>query len=155
MAKKKTTIRAALVSGSELEAFVKDGCSALRNSDRRCIDATLKSSVTDSIDLDAAMRKSHPHDNRWDYLIGMSTKKIVGVEPHSARDGEITVVVKKKKISEKYLIDRLKDGKHISTWIWVASGNVFFADTEKMRRILDQNGIIFAGKRVMLKHLPP
>ncbi len=32
---------------------------------------------------------------------------------------------------------------------------VHFADTEKPRRQLDQNGIEFVGTKVMAKHLPP
>jgi hypothetical protein len=36
----------------------------------------------------------------------------------------------------------------------VASGKVHFADTEKARLRLDQNGIKFVGTRVLAKHLP-
>jgi 6-phosphogluconate dehydrogenase len=33
----------------------------------------------------------------------------------------------------------------IAAWLWVASGKVHFADTEKVRRRLDQSGIEFVG----------
>jgi predicted chitinase len=52
------------------------------------------------------------------------------------------------------LVRDSKPGKHVAKWLWVVQGKNHFADTEKVRRILDQNGIEFVGNKVLTKHLP-
>jgi DNA-directed RNA polymerase beta subunit len=78
----------------------------------------------------------------------------VAVEPHSAKQDEISTVIKKRTAAREQLKAHLHDVSRVTTWLWVASGKVHFANTEKARVRLDQNGIEFVGTRVTAKHLP-
>lgn len=150
-----TPIRDALVSPSTLVSRVHDGLGAMKGHDRKYIEDRLRADFADSLDLDRAMRPRHDQENRWDYLLGYApTVKVVGLEPHAARQDEIATVIAKRRDARNQLRSHLKPGVRIETWLWVASGRVYFADTEKARRRLDQNGIQFVGTRVHRKHLP-
>jgi hypothetical protein len=150
-----TPTRAALVDGSTLQPAVENGLSAVQANHRALIDATVHSDFADSLDLDAAVQAQFPQDNRWDYLLGHEpSRAVVGLEPHSAKQDEISTVIAKRKAARDQLRGHLKPAARISPWLWVASGKVHFADTEKARRQLDQEGITFVGRKVLAKHLP-
>jgi len=137
-------------------AGLKSGLSALRKADRALIDHDVRQTFAESLDLDSALRARHPQDRRWDYLLGHApSTSMVGLEPHSAKQDEISAVIAKRRAALAYLRDHLRPGKRVVSWFWVASGRVFFADTEKARRRLDQAGIKFVGTRLLEKHLPP
>ena len=108
-----------------------------------------RSLVGDSLDLDEASREEFPQDNRWDYLLSVpEMEKIVGLEPHSAKDDQVSVVIKKKKNAESYLLSHLKVGVKIANWYWVSRGKVTFSRMDRVRRSLDQNGIEFRGRQL-------
>jgi hypothetical protein len=151
---KETPVRAALLVDSYLRAGVQDRIGAVKQTHRSFFAGSLQGLFVDSLDLDAALECEYPSDNRWDYLLGHSgTSQVVGVEPHSARAGEITTVVRKRKAALRQLAAHFKPGARVSKWIWVASGRVQFADTERVRRQLDQNGIKFSGAHQLAKFL--
>lgn len=150
-----TPVRRALRAKSSLLASVRDGLGAVESSHRAYFDAQIRSAFADSLDADEALRPDHNQENRWDYLLGHAlTQEIVGVEPHSANEGGVTAVIKKRSAAIEQLRAHLRDGVKIAKWLWVASGRVHFANTERARFRLDQNGIEFVGTRVMAKHLP-
>lgn len=133
---------------------VADGLGAVRKTDRNCFDMTIRQTFVDSLDLDKAMQLGHEQANRWDYLLGHApSDNVVAVEPHSAKHDEITTVINKRTAAREHMKEHLRDGARIAKWLWVASGKVYFADTEKARRRLDQHGIEFVTK-VTAKHLP-
>lgn len=102
-----------------------------------------------------ALRVGRGRENRWDYLLGYApTSEVVAVEPHSAKEDHISTVIKKRGAAREQLKMHLRDGARIARWLWGASGDVHFTDTERARRWLDQNGIEFVGKKVMAKQLP-
>lgn len=148
-------MRAALKADSSLQALVADGLAAVKTGDKAFFDSAVRTDIADSLDLDAALRAKHQQENRWDYLLGHApSRKVVAVEPHSAKQDEIATVIEKRTSAREQLSAHLRDGAHVASWLWVASGRVHFADTEKARRRLDQNGIRFVGTKVMAKHLP-
>ncbi len=150
-----TPVRAALKNGSTLLASVVDGLGAVKTTHRGYFDEAIRSTFGDSLDLDAAMVVGHESESRWDYLLGHTqSAEVVAVEPHSAKHDEITTVIRKRTAARYQLRAHLRDGAQITKWLWVASGKVHFADTERVRRLLDQNGIEFVGTRVKAKHLP-
>jgi hypothetical protein len=127
---------------------------AVEKSHRGYFDEAIRSSFADSLELDEAMHADHDQENRWDYLLGHSpSDEVIAVEPHSAKQGQITTVIRKRAAARAQLAEHLRDGARISRWLWVASGKVHFADTEKAKRELDQNGIEFVGTKVLAKHL--
>jgi hypothetical protein len=152
---KDAPIRSALVAKSALRSRVRDGLRALHNDHLRYIEKSVRDQFADSIDLDVAFQEEHAQSNRWDYLLGhSSTGQLIAVEPHSATDGEIATVIRKREAARGQLRDHLAKGKHVSRWLWVASGKVHFSPIEKARRRLDQNGIEFVGKCITARHLP-
>lgn len=152
---KKTPIRSALRKESTLLPLVVDGLGAVKNAHRDYFDAAIRQAFADSLDLDKAMQLGHEQANRWDYLLGhASSGNVVAVEPHSAKQDEITTVIKKRIAARKQMKDHLRDGARVTKWLWVASGRVHFANTEKARLRLDQHGIEFVGAKVTARHLP-
>lgn len=152
---KGTPVRSSLKKSSFLHSRVEDGIGALENAHRNCLADDIRGSFADSLDLDKAMEEDHAQENRWDYLLGHApSAAVVALEPHSARRDEITTVIKKKEAARHQLNGHLKKGARITAWLWVASGKVHFADTEKARLRLDQRGIRFVGRKVLARHLP-
>lgn len=151
---KKTPVRSALRKDSTLLPLVADGLGAVKRTDRNYFDIAIRQTFVDSLDLDAAMQLGHEQSNRWDYLLGHAPSgNVVAVEPHSAKNDEITTVINKRIAAREQIKEHLRNGARIAKWLWVASGKVHFANTEKARRRLDQNGIEFVTK-VTAKHLP-
>ena len=151
----KTPLRIALLEESSLRPLVVDGLGAIGAAHRGYFDLAIRPAFADSLDIDEALKPGHEHENRWDYLLGHSASgHLVAIEPHSAKQDEISTVIKKRSAAREQLKGHLHDGIRIAKWLWVASGKVHFADTEKARRLLDQNGIEFVGTKVSRKHLP-
>lgn len=154
-AARKTPVRQLLRTESTLLGNVQDGLSAVEGAHRSCFDSAIRPAFADSLDIDEGFRAGREQENRWDYLLGHGpSRTVVGVEPHSAKDDQISAVIRKRTAALKQLRDHLRDGARIGKWLWVASGEVRFANTEKARVQLDQNGIEFVGKTVLSKHLP-
>ncbi len=152
---KKTPVRSSLEGASSLQSKVNDGIGALESGHHKHLAEDIRKAFGDSLDLDKAMVEGHEQENRWDYLLGHSrSKTVIGLEVHSAQKDQITNVIKKKEAARDQLRGHLKQGKSVADWLWVASGKVQFANTEKARRRLDQKGIRFVGRRVEKKHLP-
>lgn len=150
-----TPVRALLKPHSSLQTAVQDGLGAVQKADRDYLDSAIRTVFSDSLELDAAMRQGHEEDNRWDYLLGhQPSEQVVAVEPHAATQHQIATVIKKRQAAKNQLTGHLQEGKTIAKWLWVATGKVHFADTEKARRQLDQAGIEFVNTKILAKHLP-
>ncbi len=149
-----TPVRAALVPASTLHPHVKDGLTAVKAAHKAQCEDAIRAHFVDSIDLDEAMREGREGENRWDYLLGHGPSAcVIGLEPHSAKSDEVDTVIRKRRAALDQLRSHLKPAAKIVAWLWVASGDVHFADTERARRRLDQNGIQFVGRRLRAKHL--
>ncbi len=152
---KKSPLRRALLPGSSLQCKVADGLDAIESAHRTYVDTAIRSTFADSLNLDDAVQSDHPQDNRWDYLLGHGPSgEVIGLEPHAAKHDEISTVIKKRAAAQLQLKGHFREGARVSKWLWVASGKVHFADTEKAKRQLDQSGIEFVGRLVSAKHLP-
>jgi hypothetical protein len=146
------TISSSLLVNSRWKSLVKSGLNALLARDLALIDVSIRSKVADSLDLDSASKDEYPQSNRWDYILSVSsTAELIGLEPHSAKDSEISVLILKKKHAAAYLRSHLRDGVKVKRWIWVTHGKVKFSRMDKLQRSLSQNGIFFAGR--LLKSL--
>lgn len=138
-----------LFAASTLRPRVKPGLGAVLSRDRRLIALTERPQVGDSLDLDSATREEFPNANRWDYLLSVPTAShIIGLEPHSANDSEIRVVIAKKQHAIDYLVNHLPPGRRVAKWFWVCQGAVNFSRMERARRLLDQKGISFQGREL-------
>lgn len=152
---KKTPVKHALLKNSQFLPLVADGLGAVKNAHRNYFDSAIRDTFGDSLNLDEALEKGHEQENRWDYLLGHTPSgQIVAVEPHSAKQDEISTVIRKRTAAIEQLKDHLRDGARVSKWLWVASKKVHFANTENVKLRLDQNGIEFVGTQIKAKHLP-
>ena len=150
----RTALKRALNNDSSLHQAVRDGLSAVKTSHRAYFDKVIRSTFGDSLDLDEAMRVGHEQENRWDYLLShVPSDEVVAVEPHSAKQDEISTIIKKLSAAREHLKPHLRTGGRVSRWLWVASGDVQFANTEKATLRLAQSGIQFVGRIVRAKHL--
>ena len=94
----KTPIRSALLSGSVLQQSVNSGLHALTKAHRSYVDPDIRDGFADSLDIDAGLKAGHPQEHRWDYLLGLTDRRVVvGFEPHSAKQGEISIVISKRR----------------------------------------------------------
>lgn len=142
-----TPIRAALVPQSSLVALVRSGLRAVQREHLSLLDDGIRASFADSLDLDKALQKGHERENRWDYLLGHEeSDQVVGLEPHSAQNHEVSTVIKKRAMALEQLRGHLKPGARVADWFWVASGKVDFLPIEKAHARLASNG--------MKKYLP-
>ncbi len=117
--------------------------------DTRLIADRERTKVGDSLNLDEATKEAFPNANRWDYLMSVSHMgQIVGVEPHSAKDDEVSVVIRKKKQAIEFLRDHLPPQHRVAKWFWVSHGSVSFSRMDKVMRQLDQHGIAFHGHQL-------
>jgi hypothetical protein len=148
-----TPVREALAAHSTITAFVQDGMGAVKDKDKKFIDASIRTQFADSLDTDEAFRVGRDQEPRWDYLLGHENRSLIAVEPHSAKTDEIQAVINKKRALRQQLNGHLKDGMHISKWLWVASGPVCFPRGSKYEILLSQAGIKFVGRCVLVKHL--
>lgn len=150
-----TPIRTALVAGSSLQDQVKDGVQALKQVDLNHVEQEIRAWFADSLALDEALKQGHPQDCRWDYLLGHEgSQKVIGLEPHTANNHEISRVIKKRQDAIDQLRGHLRPGVHVADWFWVASGKVDFLPLEKATNRLASQGIKFVGKTLLKKYLP-
>ena len=141
------SIRKALAPASTLQDHVCAGTKAIESKDVYCIESRSRRRVVESLYLDEALRRAYPNANRWDYII--STKNgLFGIETHSAKESEISGLIRKKNWAVSQMVAHLQPGKRVSVWYWVASGFVAFTDTGKTRRRLNQLGIVFGSKGI-------
>jgi hypothetical protein len=149
-----TVVRGALRPESALQPSVCDGLGAVATAHRDYIHESIRVHFNDSLDLDEALREGHEQENRWDYLLGHSrTGEVVAAEPHSAKQDQVSTVIRKKKAALVHLRDHLRNGARVSRWLWISSGKVQFANTEKTTLLLAQNGIQFVGRAIREKDL--
>lgn len=149
-----TPIRKALRPQSLLRDKVANGLGALDRGDHQYVDVDIRERIEDSLEIDENLREGRERENRWDYLLGDGTcETIVGLEPHGASDREVKVVVAKRAAVLRQISPHLKDGHRVAAWFWVQSSGRGFLNTTKARRIANQNGITFVGRKLMAGHL--
>lgn len=150
-----TPIRAGLTATSSLRPLVEDGVQALLREHRGMITEDIRSSFTDSLDIDDGLKKGREQENRWDYLLGHEpSQTIVAIEPHSAKNDQISTVIAKRRRALDQLRDHLRPGVAVLRWYWVASGRVDFSPLDKATFRLANNGITFIGRALRRKDLP-
>jgi hypothetical protein len=139
----------ALRASSTLLPLVQPGLSAMLPVDRTLVAIDIRTAFGDGVDLDGATAAAFPNDHRWDYILSVpEAEKLIGVEPHSAGDGEVRVVINKKKNAMVVLREHLRTSVRVSEWHWITHGRVRFSDMSKTAKMLSQNGIAFRGRQL-------
>lgn len=149
MATRRRTLIDAVLPHSYLRAAVVKGSSAIRKDHRALIATKELARIWDSLNFDSATQGLYPEENRWDYFVSVSgCELIVGIEPHSASDSEVSVIIRKKNHAAAVLQDQLAPGARVSRWYWVASTKIRFGRMERSTRQLNRAGITFVGNRI-------
>lgn len=144
------SVSAALGPGSTLLRSVWTGKQALERSHARRVREDTRTAV-DSLDLDEALRETHPRARRWDDLVGVrGVTELVAIEVHTAIDKNAREVVEKKRAAQEQLREHLRPGAHVGRWIWLASGSNGFTRTGRAARMLAQSAIEFCPREVDL-----
>ncbi len=144
---RRTHLKDALNETSPLRDLVQARMGAFTRGHTKLIALEQRPKIGDSLDLDSASRDEHPQANRWDYIVSIPDSQfLAGIEPHSAKDLEVSVVIRKKEHAEQYLRNHLRNGYRIKKWFWVTDGPVSFSRMDRARRRLDQKGIRFVGR---------
>jgi hypothetical protein len=117
--------------------------------DRALIAPAERPKIGDSLNLDDALLREFPNANRWDYVFSVpAVGKLIALEPHTAKDSEISVVIAKKEHAAWQLREHLLPRFGISRWLWVSHRRNSFSRMERARRRLDQAGIEYLGRSV-------
>jgi hypothetical protein len=142
-------LKEALQPMSALLPQVKNGRGAFLSRDRSLIAVSERPKIGDSLDLDEALRKGFPNANRWDYVFSVpGVGKLIALEPHNAKDSEISVLIAKKKHASTQLRLHLRIKYGVSAWLWVSHGRTSFSRMEQAPRRLAQAGIQYLGRLV-------
>jgi hypothetical protein len=80
-----TPVREALAAQSTIKDFVQDGIGAVKDKDKKFIDASIRIQFADSLDTDEAFRVGRDQEPRWDYLLGHENRSLIAVEPTRPR----------------------------------------------------------------------
>lgn len=148
-AAKNFLLASALAPTSSLLGDVQVGMNAFIARDRQLIAVGQRPRIGDSLNLDAALQADFPNSHRWDYVFSVSdAEKLVALEPHSAKDSEISVVIAKKQHAADQLRLHLHPRYRVSQWLWVSHGRVSFSHMEKATRRLAQAGIKHVGRQL-------
>ncbi len=123
----------------------KSGIQAVKGSDRDKFDF-LKSSrnINGSIDIDSALKKQYPEDNRWDYSIGYKDVAYF-FEVHPMTEKEIATIIKKSQWLKKILSDKamnlnsIRDKSCPFFWLSTDSGCDIPQKSKKARLLSDNN----------------
>jgi hypothetical protein len=149
MARRRRRLTDSFRPGSVLRAAVVSEAGALEREHQALIDRPALVQIRDSVNFDSALRHLYPEDHRWDYFVSVAGQEIiVGIEPHSASDSEVSTVLKKKQHAWSVITDQCLPGTTVSRWFWIASTKVRFSRNERASRQLDKAGITFVVSRL-------
>ena len=133
-----------------LNGHYRRGIQALKPIDRNRI--TIAEPIG-SVDVDAALQGTYPHDARWDYLIGRrcgTATQLHWVEIHPANgDHTIGEVASKLNWLKKW-VSGTPLNSYERRFHWVASGKCPFNARYPRIRSLVQKGVEFAGQHLTI-----
>jgi hypothetical protein len=146
----------AIQATPRLAGAYRPGLRALRTVDRERVSCRDGRRLTGSINLEEAVRASHPSAKRWDYGIGIKAKTnhVVWVEVHPASSKHIQDVIGKLSWLREWLKTEAPALRRLPPiFVWVASGRVAIPPTSAQRRTVAKAGIHFAGEWVQVDAL--
>jgi hypothetical protein len=128
------------------------GLRALRQADRKRIDAGDPSCIKGSVDVESRLQARYRDERQWDYAIGfqpanLNEEVVYWIEVHPASPGEVRVVLEKLSSLQRWL---RSGGAALNTmrkaFIWISSGKTTLTDRQRRRLTLlglNQRGRFF------------
>lgn len=94
-----------------------------------------------SVDIDQALERLFPQDNRWDYALGYDGKTYL-IEVHPADTSEVETLLKKYQWLKKFLREQApKLNQEPKDFYWIASKGVHILKRSSQSRRLDEAGL--------------
>ncbi|MBQ3657142.1 MAG: hypothetical protein II956_09930 [Bacteroidales bacterium] len=119
----------------DLPNAYKEGLGAIKGNDKGKFDFIENSrNISGSADIDAAMKKQFPHENRWDYVIGYNEKAYF-FEVHPMTEGEVSKIIAEKNWLENFLNNYAKNLNAIKMLPY------FWLQTDKRRNTIAPKSI--------------
>ena len=149
--------KAAVEATPDVADAFRSGLQALKPVDCRHITVQSTSRLRGSIDMDAALRPSHPHDPVWDYAIGHSPTNlqeevVYWLEVHPATDGEIKAVLAKLQWLKRWLTNAAPKLKALrKQFVWVSSGKTSLTLSSPQQKQFALAGLQHKGRSF---HIP-
>lgn len=101
-----------------------------------------------SVDIDQALERAFPQDNRWDYALGYHQKTYF-IEIHPADTSEVETLLKKYQWLKIFLAQQApKLNQEPKEFYWIASGGVHILPDSRQAKRLAMSGL-----RPPIKHL--
>ena len=135
-----------------LDGAYRAGLGALRPTDRRHVRASDPGTLTGSMDLDTALKPSHPNAPRWDYGVaqaknGRRRERVYWIEVHPATsDASMKEVERKFEWLLRWLAGR---GRRLQVFekdfIWISSGATRLNSRSPAAKRLAQRGLQAVG----------
>lgn len=148
----KCAFQVAIEKTEEVKGGYRVGKQAIKNTDRRKVDAVDKDKLQGSLDIDSQVKALYPDEPRWDYALSYNDK-IYYFEIHPAETSEVEKVVDKLRWLKSWLktkateIDKLPKSEHPYTW--VQSGRYAILPTAREKMKLSVSGINTANKLIL------
>ena len=128
------------------------GKQAMENKHRHLVTCQDSKRLTGSIDLDKALEKHRPNDNRWDYGLGYKPanggEQAIWVEVHSATTREVSKVLSKLQWLKDWLNEDAEQLRRLSDradgnirYVWIASSGVKIQRHSRQRKQLALSGL--------------
>lgn len=145
------TFKDAVEKTPKLQEAWRAGFQALTAADRQHVDAQDTRRLAGSVNVDAALARSHANDPRWDYAVGHRPTNYDGevvywIEIHPGSSGEIRAVKAKLTWLQKWLQASAPELNAMRrAFIWISSGRTSFSPVSLQRKQLALLGLRYYG----------
>ncbi|MGQ9919626.1 MAG: hypothetical protein ACUVS7_19710 [Bryobacteraceae bacterium] len=146
------TFQVVLTQTPALQGAWQPGFQALSAADRQHVDAQDTRRLAGSVNVDAALARTHPNDPRWDYAVGhrptnYDEEVVYWIEIHPSSSGEIRAVKAKLTWLKKWLqVSAPELNAMRKAFIWVSSGRASFSPGSPRRKELALLGLRYHGR---------
>ena len=151
--KKTMTFKEAIETTPDVADGYQTGLKAIKKEYRNKIKVFDTQLLNGSVDIDSCTTHLYPNDNRWDYAFSYN-QEVYFVEGHSAKTGEISVVLKKLAWLKDWLVQHapnINKLKASQPYFWIQSNKFAILTTSPQYRRVVQEGL----KPIAILKLPP
>ncbi|WP_294627827.1 hypothetical protein [uncultured Bacteroides sp.] len=143
-AKPKSPFQHAVENTSEISSAYCKGLQALKKSETGKVIASEPIKIDGSVDIDSAVKKLYPEDNRWDYAIGYDGK-VCYIEVHPAYTSEVATIEAKFSWLKAWLKNKAPQlwalPKASVSFVWVHTKGGYILPQSRQAKTLASLGI--------------
>lgn len=151
-----TRFAAAVDSVPDLEGRHRAGLQALDAVDRRRVDVRTPRSLAGSVNIDDALKRKYPNDNRWDYVVASATSaralRLLWIEVHPANGNTAGEVAAKAEWLRSWLMRHgtplQRSAREGQDFRWIATDRVAFRRGSRQAQLLAKAGVHVPVRRL-------